>query len=306
MRTNASPANGSSERGDVLMLATPGGDRVAVQTFAPGAAPRGTVVIGGAMGVPQSHYAPFARWLSAQGWCVVSFDYRSQGESLPTDQSLREAKANLNDWAADYEAVVAHARTLQPDGPLYLIGHSLGAQLPGMFERPERIDGMVAVATGIGYWRHYPARLRRSAPLFWWGIVPVATRVTGYFPGQRLGMVGDLPRGVIRQWRRWCLHPEYSAGVEGPAVRARYARVAFPIHAFEVADDEMLSGASLQGLLRLYSGAPRTVQPVAPQSVGLHRIGHLGWFRPSSEAALWPMAARALQQWMPAETQARA
>ena len=306
MRTDASTANRSRANDDGLTLTTPGNGRVAVRTFAPGAAPRGTVVIGGAMGVPQSHYAPFARWLSAQGWWVLSFDYRSQGESLPAGQSLRKATANLNDWATDYEAVVAHARALQPDAPLFLIGHSLGAQLPGMFEQPERIDGMVAVATGIGYWRHYPARLRRSAPLFWWGIVPVATRVAGYFPGQRLGMVGDLPRGVIRQWRRWCLHPEYSAGVEGPAVRARYARVAFPIHAFELADDEMLSSTSLQGLLRLYSGAPRTVQRVEPQTVGLRRVGHLGWFRPSSEAALWPLAAHALQQWMPAETQARA
>ena len=294
MRTSSTVGDGVSAAAAGRTLATPGGGQVAVNLFEPDGAPTGVVVIGGAMGVPQSHYAPFARWLAAQGWLTVSFDYRSQGASLPLGPALRRSRATLNDWASDYEAVVAHARSLLPKGPLLLIGHSLGAQLPGMFEQTEHIDGLVAVATGIGYWRHYPARLRRTAPLFWWGIVPVATCVAGYFPGQRLRMVGDLPRGVMRQWRRWCLHPDYSAGVEGPAVRARYARAAFPIRAFSVADDEMLSPASLQGLLRLYSGAPREVQQVDPQAVGLRRIGHLGWFRSASEAALWPLVAQAL------------
>ena len=296
MRRSALPPRGLQAAGAALALRTPGGGRVAVHRFAPQCVPLGVVVVGGAMGVPQSHYAPFARWLAAQGWLTLSFDFRSQGESLPLGPSLRASQATLNDWAADYEAVVAHARALLPHGPLMLVGHSLGAQLPGMFERPERVDGMVAVATGIGYWRLQPPGLRRRAPLFWWGIVPVAMRLAGYFPGQRLGMVGDLPRGVMRQWRRWCLHPEYSVGVEGPAVRARYARVDFPIQAFVVTDDEMLSEASLRALLRLYAQAPNTVQHVAPQAAGLGRIGHLGWFRRSSEAALWPLVATALRR----------
>ena len=163
MRTSSTVGDGVSAAAAGRTLATPGGGQVAVNLFEPDGAPTGVVVIGGAMGVPQSHYAPFARWLAAQGWLTVSFDYRSQGASLPLGPALRRSRATLNDWASDYEAVVAHARSLLPKGPLLLIGHSLGAQLPGMFEQTEHIDGLVAVATGIGYWRHYPARLRRTA-----------------------------------------------------------------------------------------------------------------------------------------------
>ena len=278
------------------VLSAPDGAHIAVRAFAPqGRAARGAVVIGGAMGVPQSHYAPFARWLAVRGWQVFSFDYRSQGASLTLGPSLRRSRATLNDWAADFETVVAHARSAAPAGPLLLVGHSLGAQLPGLFTQPERIDGLVAVATGIGYWRDYPARQRRQSPLFWWGIVPVATALAGYFPGRRLGLIGDLPRGVMWQWRRWCLHPEYSVGVEGPAAGASYARVRFPITAFSVSDDEMLSEASLRGLLALYSSAPHSIQRIAPVSVGLPRIGHLGWFRSASADALWPLSETALQ-----------
>jgi predicted alpha/beta hydrolase len=34
-----------------------------------------------------------------------------------------------------------------------------------------------------------------------------------------LRKVGDLPRGVMAQWRRWCLNREYVVGVEGEGVR---------------------------------------------------------------------------------------
>ena len=50
----------------------------------------------------------------------------------------------------------------------------------------------------------------------------------------------------------------------------------------------------MQGLLRLYTSAPHQVQRIDPQAVGLKRIGHLGWFRASSQAALWPLLAQAL------------
>ena len=39
--------------------------------------------------------------------------------------------------------------------------------------------------------------LRRKVGIFWFGAVPLLTPVFGYFLGARLGMVGDLPRGVI-------------------------------------------------------------------------------------------------------------
>lgn len=277
------------------VLPTSGNARILVSEFAPGGEALGSVVLGGAMGVPQSYYAPFAKWLATQGWRVTTFDYRGHGDSLPLGPPLRHVTADLTDWTRDYEAVVTHVRAVQTGGPLLLIGHSLGAQLPGMFERPEQVDGLLAVATGIGYWRLNAPRTRRSAPLLWWGLVPVATQLAGYFPGRRLGVVGDLPRGVMRQWRRWCLHPEYSVGVEGPAVRDRYARVAFPIHAYSTGDDEMLTRQSLAGLMRLYAKAPWQVSHIEPDQVGLHRIGHLGWFRPSSQAALWPLTAQALR-----------
>ena len=45
------------------------GAAVAARFFEPPAGPlRGTVVIGGAMGVRQDYYASFAQWLAGQGY----------------------------------------------------------------------------------------------------------------------------------------------------------------------------------------------------------------------------------------------
>ena len=60
-------------------------------------------------------------------------------------------------------------------------------------------------------------------------VLPVLTAVAGYFPGGRIGAVGDLPAGVIRQWRRWCLSPDYFASAEGASAREQFDAVRTPI-----------------------------------------------------------------------------
>ncbi|TXH89939.1 MAG: alpha/beta fold hydrolase [Rhodoferax sp.] len=292
MTTQASTV---AEHGHVLD--SEGGGRVAVHHFAPSDAVHGTVVVGAAMGVPQAYYADFARWLASQGWQVVTFDYRGSGASTPTTphQGLRGFKANLFDWARDYEAVVDWAASLQPGQPLYAIGHSLGAQLPGMLRNGHKLSGLLGVAAGSGYWKQNAPALRRKVPFMWYFLVPVSTRLFGYFPGKRLGAVGDLPNGVIRQWRKWCLHPQYSAGAEGGTVRQSYDNARFPVLSLSIQDDEMMTEAGILSLMNLYANAPRRMLRVAPADVGVRRIGHLGAFRREHVAGMWPKLEKHLR-----------
>jgi alpha-beta hydrolase superfamily lysophospholipase len=168
------------------------GATLALRVYTPEGLPRASVVIGGAMGVRQAFYEAFATWLAGQGYRVTSFDYRGHGDSL--QGPVREVHADLCDWARDYEAVIAHAKAQLPDQPLFLVGHSLGAQLPGLLRTPQRVDGLLSIAAGSGYWRDNAPRLKRVVPYFWHVLVPVATRLCGYFPGRRLRKVGDLAR----------------------------------------------------------------------------------------------------------------
>ncbi len=249
-----------------------------------------SVVIGGAMGVRQDYYAAFAHWLSTQGFRVTTFDYRGSGDSMPdtVHGGLRGFKADLFDWAKDYEAVVDAAKAALPDAPLYLLGHSLGAQLPGLLGNQHKVDGLLSVAAGSGYWRDNAPQLRRLILYFWYVLVPVATRLFGYFPGRKLKKVGDLPAGVMLQWRRWCLNPHYSVGAEGEGARLSYGQVGFPVRALSITDDELMTLRGTHNLINLYANAPRSVELITPADVQVRRIGHFGFFREQFTQTLWP------------------
>jgi len=258
---------------------------------------RASVVIGGAMGVRQDYYTPFAEWLSSQGFRVTTFDYRGSGESLPdtADGSLRGFKADLLDWASDYEAVVDAAKSALPDAPLYLLGHSLGAQLPGFLKNQSQVDGLISIAAGSGYWRDNAPQLRRMILYFWYVLVPLATCLFGYFPGRKLKKVGDVPAGVMLQWRKWCLDPQYSVGAEGESARLSYGRVSFPVMALSITDDELMTWRGTQNLINLYANAPRSFERIAPSDLQVKRIGHFGFFREQFDQTLWPRARQILE-----------
>jgi predicted alpha/beta hydrolase len=116
----------------------------------------------------------------------------------------------------------------------------------------------------------------------------VVLPLAGYFPGKRMKKVGDLPAGVMSQWRRWCLAPDYMMGEGGAALRAQYARITTPILSMSFTDDEFMSARNTESLHGFYAGAPRTMARIAPADLGVRRIGHFGFFRPQFQATLWP------------------
>lgn len=251
---------------------------------------RGAVLVVPAMGVAQAFYAPLAKWLAGEGFVALTFDYRGMGLSRPPEhqRSLRGLEVGLLDWAReDCAAMVELALGEAPGRPLFWLGHSLGGQILPFVPNRDAISRMITVASGSGYWRENSPRLRRFAGLLWYGIVPASMALFGYFPGKRLRMVGDLPHGVMAQWRRWCLDPEYAVGVEGELARRLYEGVSIPIVAFSFADDDFMSARNTESLHAFYTGAPRTMKRFAPTDLGVRRIGHFGFFRPELSECLW-------------------
>lgn len=258
---------------------------IATRFYTPRLPPKGAVLIVPAMGVPQSFYAAFAGWLASSGYHVATFDFRGTGKSRRGP--LSAVDADIFTWAEQDTAAVLRALAERAQGlPITWIGHSLGGQIVPFVKEHVAVSKVITVATGSGYWRENAAPLRRKVWLFWWLAVPLATPLFGYFPGKKLGMVGDLPRGVIRQWRRWCMHPEYALG-DGEAIRAQYASVTTPITALSFTDDEMMSDANTTSIHAFYTRAPKKMLRLSPQDVGVPRIGHFGFFRAEMKEALW-------------------
>jgi predicted alpha/beta hydrolase len=246
---------------------------------------KGAVVVAPAMGVAQRFYEVFAAWLARQGYLVATFDYRGMGLSRP--QRLRGFKADILTWAQlDCAAVLASVSERAAGRPLYWIGHSLGGQIAPLVPGIEKVRRIVTVCAGSGYWRENAPGLRRRVPFLWYVIAPVSTALCGYFPGRSLGIVGDLPAGVVLQWRRWCLDRRYVLS-EGEWVRERFAAVTVPVVLFSVTDDELMSAASIDSLRGWFTSAPAAARRISPQSLGVPRIGHFGFFRAVFERPIW-------------------
>ncbi len=265
--------------------------------FDPAGKPKACTVIAPAMAVPQFFYALFAEHLASQGYAVWTFDYRGTGESLAAHQrSMRGAKGDLTDWfARDHDAVVKLAGDTHPGTPVFVVGHSFGGQSAPLLPSRTRVAGLINIAVGSGSQRHLKPRIRRSAPLMWHVLAPILCPLFGYFPGERLGVVGNVPTGAMFQWRRWCLTPDYILTGE-PGAREAYASAEFPVLGLTFADDELLLEPGSRMLHDAYLKRPADYRVIAPAEVGLTRIGHFGFFKPQSETALWPIVTNWIEK----------
>jgi predicted alpha/beta hydrolase len=153
----------------------------------------------------------------------------------------------------------------------------------------QRIHTLVAVAAGSGYWRDWSPPSRRKAPLMLHLAGPLLIPALGWFPGRRLGMVGDLPGPAARQWMHWCRHPGFAWGAEPAALAPSLDSARFPIRSFGFRDDEAMSERCCRKLLHAMPHAASTLTMLEPLDVGMASIGHVGAFRAEAEQRLWPM-----------------
>jgi predicted alpha/beta hydrolase len=258
----------------------------------------GLLVIHSATAVPQTFYAAFAEYMAERGVTVVTYDYRGVGRSRPPGPLLRVV-ATMRIWAEqDATAVMDWAAAQFPGRRFMVLGHSFGGQILGLLPNRHLIERTLLVASQLGYWGAFTGRDRRRA---WFGmhvLMPALTHALGYFPGSKVGLGEDLPKGVALEWARWCRSPHYLFDYVTPAERAAYDAFAAPMLAFKFTDDSFASGDSVERLLAFYRKARPVLRTINPRDVGLKHVGHFGFFRTQSRDVLWPEAA----EWLTAST----
>jgi predicted alpha/beta hydrolase len=249
---------------------------------------RRAVIIAPAMGVGQTYYHPFARFLADRGFTVLTFDYRGIGASAR--EPARSSRARLYHWGrADIAGVLAWMAKLQSNDRLLYIGHSVGTQLLGLTPAVEKIQGLVAVTAPKGYWRLWPSGERLKLFLYWYVVFPMATRLLGYFPARRLGLGLDLPGGVARDWTRWARSPGYVVDEHGRPVLEHFQAIHGPILAYSFTDDARAPAKTVTELLKCFSNASVEHRQIRPAQLGVAAIGHMGFFRESEtlRTTLW-------------------
>lgn len=249
-------------------------------------APRAVLVVAAAMGVPRRYYGKFAADMAARGIAAVTFDYRGIGEAAAGLADPRGT--SFQDWGRlDLHAVLEQVYARFPGLPVFLCGHSAGAQIVGLTPHAERLAGLVFVAGPRPHVSQDRGSYRIFSTLWWYVLVPLGS-LRAWFPARRLGFSSvDVPSGVTREWARWARAPRYLFTPEFGIDTSRYARLRQPLLAFSFADDRYTPPASAEALLSEYPGAQVTRRPVRPSEVGARAIGHLGFFRESLRDTLW-------------------
>ena len=122
------------------------------------------------MATPAAYYAAFATWLASHGYRTLTFDLRGM-ESIA---AMKAEDADVLRWFGDMADALDHVLGGRP-----ATCPSPGSATASAARRSRscdhsRLDRIVNVASGTGYWRLNPPAIRWRAPLLWRGIAPVA------------------------------------------------------------------------------------------------------------------------------------
>ncbi|SEN36108.1 Predicted alpha/beta hydrolase [Pseudomonas sp. ok272] len=253
---------------------------------------RAVVIINAATSVRCRHYARFADYLFANGFDVITYDYRGIGESRPA--SIKGLQATWSDWGTlDFEAMLKRAQREFPGQPIDVVGHSFGGCGAGLASSGRVIRRMVTVGAQFAYWRDYAPAQRWRMFAKWHVVMPLVTLFCGYFPGKRLGWLEDTPAGVVRDWSlstaRYETRPSGRL-IHATAGRLPFAAVTAHTLAISLSDDPYGTIPAIERLLGYFSGCSNTHLRITPEDIGEQQVGHFAFFRSPYQATLWPIA----------------
>ncbi|WP_277221505.1 alpha/beta fold hydrolase [Pseudomonas indica] len=244
---------------------------------------RGNLIVAGATGVQQRFYRRFAEHAVRRGLNVLTLDYRGVGESGPA--TLKGFHMSYLDWA--YQDLAAVVDLLgREDLPLYWVGHSFGGHAIGLLPNHDRLTACYTFGSGAG-WSGWMPRLEAiKARLLWTFVLPPIVSWKGYMAWSLLGMGDDLPLGVYKDWKRWCVYPHYYFDDPDMAhLAGLYAAVRTPCIFATSTDDPWAPPRSRDAFVKAFRNAPLITRDIEPARNG-EPIGHMGYFRAHAQP-LW-------------------
>lgn len=220
------------------------------------APPKTALLFFPAMGTPGRAYARFGSTLAGLGVACYICDLRGTGSSGPPPD-----RGNDFDYStylhSDWPACIAAVRSAHPNARLLLGGHSIGAQLSLVYAglHPDASDGLVLFTPNTSYYAVFPGAQKWRFWL-WFRLIPIISRIVGYFPGDRLGFGGRNALGVIRDWSYTGRTGKFRDRVTGDLEPA-FAQLRAPVAAISFTGDALAPGAATDHILGKLSADAR-------------------------------------------------
>jgi predicted alpha/beta hydrolase len=230
-----------------------------------------------AMGTKGEFYVPLASALFAAGFQVAVGELRGHGTSSVRARS--GARYGFQDMIAyDYPALFEAVERAFPKAPRFLLGHSLGGQLGMLYlsRNVEMAAGAILVAAPSCYYKGWPFPLNLGV-LVGTHVALAIAECVGFFPGSRLGFVGNEAAQVMRDWTRQVRTGKYRPRASTDDFEQLLANLRMPVLAIAIARDRLAPEgaiAHLRAKLRSADVDSWTYAPTRPS-----RSPHFGWVR---------------------------
>lgn len=264
-----------------------GGNILKGNLYKPADTSKAAIVLHGATGVPQRFYRHFASWLASEGYTCLTYDYRDFGASA--NGHPKTSRATMSDWGIDDQSAAQRAlEELCPNAPLWVIGHSLGGFMLPFQKDADRINRLIAVASGPVHLSDTVWRDWLQIAFFWSRPVLLLARSLGYLPGRLFGINANLPLGVFTEWRRWCTTKGFYLCDVGKGLPVPdWSRMQGDAKFVAIADDGWIPPPVVWRLMQHYPEAKKRQLTLRPSDYNLQKVGHIGAFAEKNRA-LWP------------------
>ncbi len=263
--------------------------------------PRGVVQINAATGATRRYYVPFAQYLTEHGFIVCLWDYRGMGESA--SKALSELDYSFSEIGLkDMPAILDFLKSKFSTIPILGIGHSVGGQQLGLIKNNQILKGFVAVATSAGFPAFMPLGYRLKTLYFFYVFSPISIKLKGYVAAKKFGIMEDLPKNVLLEWRDWCSKPDYLFAKEfyGKTIpKGNYKNLSFPIQVLAATDDPIANPTSVKRFWsHIASDRGVSIRTYTPAELGVAKIDHFGFFRKSFKQSIWKDIISSLENFL--------
>jgi len=256
---------------------------------------KAAIMIAPATGIKKQFYDPFAKFLSDNGYGVLTFENRGIGDSK--GNSINGVNASLVNWGKlDMTAVLEKLKHVFPNVDYHLIGHSAGGQLVGLMKNAKELKTIFNYGSSSGSLKYskYPFRLKSS---FWLNFyIPVSNFLFGHTKSQWVGMGEPLPKLVASEWSRWCNGKGYlKVDLDDSIKEHLYDELTLKSMWLHAEDDEIANYENVKDMIRVYSKITANIITLSPEKHGYKEIGHMKFFS-FKRKKLWDFALNWLKE----------
>ena len=269
-----------------LFLKTSDGFDLSVKIFEPQNSAGKLLLINSATGVKQQVYFSFAKYLSQNGFTVITYDYSGIGESKP--KKMKDFPSSMRIWGTrDFKTLTDFIKKEYPNEEKFCLGHSVGALILGMNSDSAIFQKFVFVATQDAFLGNLNFKVATTA-VFGFGIaLPITTALFGYFPAHWFGLGESLPKGVAFDWRTLILHQKSTSRLFEKIEEDYSKKLTQETLIIHAEDDPWVTMKGMESLMnKAYPNLKKHFREIKTEESEQKEIGHINFFR-SFNKNLW-------------------